>query len=512
MSCKSLEPAAGWLYWLLAPNRGNLDVQQRSPEVAGQDGVRGRSSAGGGETQFRRLLEKLPAGAYTCDAEGLITYFNEHAVRLWGREPALNDPSDRFCGSFKLFSSDGEPIDHDQCWMALALKTEKEYNGREIIVERPDGERLAALAHANPLHDESGKLLGAVNVLVDISERKRAEESLRRQEEIFRCLGTSSPVGIFLTDLDGRCTYANLRYQAICGLAPGEPSGELWMSFAPSEERGKVFEEWSARARDAREYAGEIRCVKPGEGTRWLYARSSPLLSDDGELLGHVGTVEDITDRKYAERALQEMREGERRRMARDLHDSVLQDLVGVLQGLRASCLETHGVKEAPDLEQEIDTLRRAIIGLRDAIYDLRHEQEQPFVRTVESLLEMNRQLNPEREFKLTLESGFPQELSGKAGTELLKVVQEALANARWHSRAARVEVRLHTRRGRVCVEVLDDGRGFDYETLRSGVGLSSMRERVLALGGELDLRSEPGAGTAVAASIPAPAGAAPRA
>jgi two-component system sensor kinase FixL len=120
------------------------------------------------------LLEKLPAGAYTCDPEGLITYFNPQAIELWGRAPNLNDPVDRFCGSFKLFATDGTPIAHDQCWMALALKTNQEYNGCEIVIERPDGQRLTVLAYANPIHDESGRLLGAVNVLVDITERKHA--------------------------------------------------------------------------------------------------------------------------------------------------------------------------------------------------------------------------------------------------------------------------------------------------------------------------------------------------
>jgi PAS domain S-box-containing protein len=128
------------------------------------------------------LLEKLPAGAYMCDPDGLITYYNQHAVQLWGRAPKLNDHVDRFCGSFKLFSMDGSPINHDQCWMALALKTEKEYNGHEIIVERPDGSRLTALAHANPIRDEAGRLLGAVNVLVDISDRKLVEETLKEAD------------------------------------------------------------------------------------------------------------------------------------------------------------------------------------------------------------------------------------------------------------------------------------------------------------------------------------------
>src|SRR5205823_8460480 len=84
--------------------------------------------------------------------------------------------------SFKLFSVGGSPIIHRRCWMALALAEGKEYNGQEILVERPDGTRRTALAHANPFHDDSGKLLGAVNVLVDITERKRAEEALKEAD------------------------------------------------------------------------------------------------------------------------------------------------------------------------------------------------------------------------------------------------------------------------------------------------------------------------------------------
>jgi two-component system, LuxR family, sensor kinase FixL len=84
-------------------------------------------------------LETLLAGAYTCDADGLIAYFNPQAVRPWGREPALNDPTDRFCGSFKQFLPDGTPIRHDRCWMARAIQAQEEFVGCEIVVERPDG-------------------------------------------------------------------------------------------------------------------------------------------------------------------------------------------------------------------------------------------------------------------------------------------------------------------------------------------------------------------------------------
>src|SRR5262245_64973416 len=94
------------------------------------------------ESEFRRLLDNLPAGAYICDAGGLITYFNRRAVELWGRAPELNDPRDRYCGSFKLFSSEGAPIRHDRCWMALALREDREFNGHQFVIERPDGQRV----------------------------------------------------------------------------------------------------------------------------------------------------------------------------------------------------------------------------------------------------------------------------------------------------------------------------------------------------------------------------------
>jgi PAS domain S-box-containing protein len=129
------------------------------------------------------LLESLPVGAYTCDVEGLITYYNPCAAALWGRAPKLNDPEDRFCGSFRLYSVDGHPISHEQCWMALALKERREYNKEEIIISRPNGEHVVAMVHAAPFVDDRGALLGAINVLVDITNRKSAECALQRSRD-----------------------------------------------------------------------------------------------------------------------------------------------------------------------------------------------------------------------------------------------------------------------------------------------------------------------------------------
>jgi PAS domain S-box-containing protein len=126
------------------------------------------------ERRFHQLLEALPAAVYTTDAAGRITYYNHAAAELWGRRPELGTTA--WCGSWKLYWADGTPLPHDACPMAMALKENRPIRGIEAIAERPDGIRVPFLPYPTPLHDESGVLVGAVNMLIDISERKRAEE------------------------------------------------------------------------------------------------------------------------------------------------------------------------------------------------------------------------------------------------------------------------------------------------------------------------------------------------
>src|SRR5476649_1676819 len=126
------------------------------------------------ERRFRELLDALPAAVYTTDAEGRITYYNESAAELWGNRPTLG--SSEWCGSWKLFWPDGTPLPHGECPMAIALKEDRPVRGLEAACERPDGTRVPFIPYPTPLHDEAGNLVGAVNMLVDITERKRAEE------------------------------------------------------------------------------------------------------------------------------------------------------------------------------------------------------------------------------------------------------------------------------------------------------------------------------------------------
>ena len=186
--------------------------------------------AGETELGFRRLLDNLPIGAYTCDDEGLITYFNQRAAEVWGRVPKLNDPTERFCGSFKLFSADGTPMPHAECWMALALRDGKGYNGRECTLERPDGSRLVALVYANPLYDMAGRLSGAMNVLLDITDTKRVEAAVKVSEIRYRRLFETAKDGILILDAESAgITDANPFIAELPGYSHADLIGkELW--------------------------------------------------------------------------------------------------------------------------------------------------------------------------------------------------------------------------------------------------------------------------------------------
>ena len=188
----------------------------------------------------------------------------------------------------------------------------------------------------------------------------------------------------------------------------------------------------------------------------------------------------------------------ERRRIARDLHDIVLQDLSGALQSLRLTYLQSKNTELGLELEEELEALGRASSGLRGAIYDLRHEREGSFVKSVESLIEVNRKLTPEREIALTIGDGFEKVVAPEIGVELLRILREILTNVRRHSGASNVDVRLRAEGHTLVAEVTDDGRGFDPTVAQGGVGLVGMRERVEELGGEIEVGSRPGEGAKV--------------
>ena len=138
---------------------------------------------------LRQTIDILPAAAYTCDGEGLLTYFNRHAEQVWGMAPWLNDVRDRFCGSFRLLDAAGNLIERDDCWMAQAIKNRREYLAQETVIERPDSTRVTVFSYATPMLTDDGRVGAAMNILVNITDRKYVEDLLdnaRRTRDCYR--------------------------------------------------------------------------------------------------------------------------------------------------------------------------------------------------------------------------------------------------------------------------------------------------------------------------------------
>lgn len=122
---------------------------------------------------LRAIIDALPAAVYTTDAKGCLTHFNQAARNLSGREPQLG--TDKWCVTWKLFLPDGTPLPHAECPMAIAVKEDRIVHGVEAVAERPDGTQVSAIANATPLHDSQGRVIGGINILVDITEQKEAK-------------------------------------------------------------------------------------------------------------------------------------------------------------------------------------------------------------------------------------------------------------------------------------------------------------------------------------------------
>jgi PAS domain S-box-containing protein len=131
--------------------------------------------------EWREALDELPIPVYTTDPEGAVTYWNRACIDFAGRQPELG--SDRWCVTWKIYTTTGEFMPHDQCPMAEAIKKREIVRGKVAIAMRPDGSRRAFRPYPTPLYDSAGNFSGAVNLLVDVTE----EQSEALAEQAQRC-------------------------------------------------------------------------------------------------------------------------------------------------------------------------------------------------------------------------------------------------------------------------------------------------------------------------------------
>lgn len=137
--------------------------------------------AGDLDSRYRQLVQSLPVAIYTCDANGHVKLYNQASIDLWGREPEIG--KDLWCGSWKIYTTTGLPLPLDSCPMAVALREARPVYGEEIVIERPDGTKRNVLPHPRPIFDSEGKVVEAVNMLVDVTDQRRKEKVEKKKLE-----------------------------------------------------------------------------------------------------------------------------------------------------------------------------------------------------------------------------------------------------------------------------------------------------------------------------------------
>lgn len=248
--------------------------------------------------KVHQLLDALPTAAYTCDKTGLITYYNQAAADLWGREPSLNSLDDRFCGSFNLFDQDGTPISHDSCWMAVAINESKIIYGKEIVIECPDGTRKTALAHANPILGRSSEITGAINVLVDISDRIDLEKSLRettaRLEICLRVLDQHAIVAE--TDLNGTIRHVNDMFCKVSGYDREETIGQTHRIVNSGHHSHEFWKNVFKTIAEKGMWQGTICNSRKNGDYYWVDTTIAAMLDGEGNNTGYLAIRNDITE------------------------------------------------------------------------------------------------------------------------------------------------------------------------------------------------------------------------
>jgi PAS domain S-box-containing protein len=462
--------------------------------------------------RYADLYDFAPVGYFTLDRSGTICEANLTGASLLGtvRSELL-----------------GKHLSH---FIAPAARTafhsflRKVFQGRAKEtrdVSILNAEQQALHAHIEATADESGKTCRLV--MLDINERRHAELALIESEERFRVMADSAPVLIWITAADHRYSWFNRVWLDFTGRPLELETDNGWMEGVHADDRQKCLEVHRSAFGSRRPFSTEYRLRHCNGSYRHMLANGVPRFSPQGEFVGFIGSCTDISDRKKAEEALQHsrqmlrhlvsyqerVREDERKRIAREIHDELGQNLLALR--LDVSMLHMRTESSHPRLNrrvtaalEQIDAtmkaVRSTINNLRPTVLDLGLNaaiewQVQDFQRRSGIACELS---VDEQDF----------ELDDEHATALFRILQESLTNVIRHAQASHVRIELHRNAGTIRMKVADDGVGLFPDSRRkvNSFGLVGIEERISALGGELVIDSNSEAGTSLLISIPLPA------
>jgi two-component system cell cycle sensor histidine kinase PleC len=263
------------------------------------------------------LLQAMPVAVYTTDEAGRITFYNEAA----GRRPVLGE--DRWCGSWRLYRPDGTPVPLDECPMAVTVKENRPVRGAEAVLERPDGTLIPVIPYPTPLVDAEGRVVGAVNLLVDITERKQAERALRQREHELHEAQRIARMGHWRLNLgnpdlgnpataSGRLAAIGLQWSAGTHLLMGTsgagyaPRLKDFLRRVHPEDRRPLIHAFRDCLQSGKTSQWEFR-VRNDDGRDWVaWIEGGCETSGTGEVVALFGICKDVTEQRRRQATLRE--------------------------------------------------------------------------------------------------------------------------------------------------------------------------------------------------------------
>jgi two-component system, sporulation sensor kinase A len=282
--------------WLKVSSSPMLDEQGRFMGSLAMmsditDQTRAEQAMRDSQARFRTLAIHSPAGIFQCDRHANSLFVNN-------RYATISDvPESEAVGRGWLKTL--HPLDREEVLADLehALECGEEFS-REFRFLHEDGTVRWVWGNAVPVSDDSGYVTGFLGNVLDITERKQIEDALRASEQRFRLLSNSSPVGIFVSDEVGQLVYTNPRLQAIYGYDARELLGIGFARTFFAEDYAAAMNNWLRISHSTESHDLDRRFIHANGEKRWIHLQSAPMISNDGVVLGRVGTVEDITDRR----------------------------------------------------------------------------------------------------------------------------------------------------------------------------------------------------------------------
>ncbi len=260
------------------------------------------------ERRYRTLISALPVAVYTTDAQGYLTFYNEAATKLWGRHPVLGH--DRWCGAWQL-QRDGQPLPPEQCAMAVALQEARPLYGEEVVAVRPNQHSVPVAVYPTPLFDDEGTLVGGINVLVDLTARKRAEAALREIAENMAAAQQIAHFGSWEVGLDEQLAFIEPQFWSAecCRIFGYEPGTEIttahYRDRIHPDDIGTLRAAAWPNLRAGRSDVYTYRIILPDGTIRHIQQQVRVIMDEQRTRpIKLIGTAHDITERKAIEDAL----------------------------------------------------------------------------------------------------------------------------------------------------------------------------------------------------------------